>query len=199
MPFFLLPHTCVERFSFCYLRGWGGERSESACTQRQRDSGAVAGRGQALAALAPNVHTFYIIWTVEALEITVQGTEFTFLCISHSNLPPQETTLLFSLPMQRDECFLWAKPVSMNIFCNYNRYIWKAAHCAWRWLLRVYLLSIIPTFPKKEVFNLHPSSPWHIQKTQLCKRTNPGTPPSPPHPIINANHNPRAKNVFPHL
>lgn len=103
---------CGAIFFLLITRGVAGSEASRLMPKGSVTSGQGGSRAQALAVLTPNICTFYTIWTVEALEITVPGTEFSFPYTSHSNLPPQKT-MCFSLFLYR----------GMNPSCKQNQFL----------------------------------------------------------------------------
>lgn len=116
-------HLCGAIFFLLITRGGGGEWSKSPYAQRQRDTGA-GGQSCTSSSCACSEH-------LHILHYLNSGSTGNYSVGDRVQLPlyfPQQPTtteddVLFSLPIQRDESFLWAKPVSINIFCNYNQYI----------------------------------------------------------------------------
>lgn len=112
MPFSCLTLVWSDFLSANYNKGHGGSR---LALKGSVTPGHGGGQGKTLAALFPNTCTFYAVLILEVLEITVQGTEFSFPSISQSNLLPQKTAC-FSLFVCRGR--------GINTSCEQHQGLW---------------------------------------------------------------------------
>lgn len=102
---FLLPHTCVKQFYFCYFQLVEEEQSKSAYTQRLHDTGA-GWWSWTNSGCARSKHSCVLHYFISGSPGNYRAGDRVQLQVYFSQLSTAAEDVLFSFPMQRDEHFL---------------------------------------------------------------------------------------------